>query len=241
MNHTIQRALAWTGPVMILGWVGAFVFLAGFIPPPDPALAPDAVVDMYATDTDLIRLGLVISTFASMFLLTFSAAIYGQIKRVEGERAPLAMVFICSAALLTLEFILPMAIWQAATYRLDGVDPLAVQSMNDMGWIMFMLISGATFQFGSLGLAILADRRPNPVYPRWAGYFNFWVATLTTPAGFVVFFKEPPFAWNGLIGFFLPLASFAAWIAVMTFLTLRAVDEEEAAAGRVDRHEAVAA
>ena len=76
-----------------------------------PRYVAREVVDLYADNTGAIRAGLVISTFACMFLITFSAAIYGQLKRIEGERAPLAMVFMCSAALLTLEFILPMAIF----------------------------------------------------------------------------------------------------------------------------------
>jgi hypothetical protein len=64
------------------------------------------------------------------------------------------------------------------------------------------------------------------VFPRWAGYFNLWVALLISPAGIVVFFKHGPFAWNGLFGFFLPLTAFAAWIAVMVVVLLRAVEND---------------
>jgi hypothetical protein len=53
------------------------------------------------------------------------------------------------------------------------------------------------------------------------------VAILVIPAGVVPFFKSGPFAWNGAFAFFLPLAVFATWIAVMTILLRRAIDNEE--------------
>ena len=63
------------------------------------------------------------------------------------------------------------------------------------------------------------------LWPRRRGW---WVALLISPAGIIVFFKHGPFAWNGLFGFFVPLAAFAAWIAVMVVLLLRAIDQDVA-------------
>ena len=80
---------------------------------------------------------------------------------------------------------------------------------------------GMHVQIASIGIAILIDRRERPVFPRWAGYFNLWVALLISPAGVVVFFKQGPFSWNGIVGFFTPLVAFAGWIAVMTAVLLR--------------------
>jgi hypothetical protein len=134
-----------------------------------------------------------------------------------------------SAALLSLEFIIPLMVWQTAAYRLDHSSADLIRMLNDMGWIMFVgVISSACVQFGSIGIAILVDDRSDPVFPRWAGYFNLWVTLLVSPAGIIVFFKHGPFAWNGLISFFLPLAAFAAWIVVMVVLLLKAIDQEAA-------------
>jgi hypothetical protein len=54
------------------------------------------------------------------------------------------------------------------------------------------------------------------------------VTLLVAPAGVIVFFKHGPFAWNGLISFFLPLGAFASWIAVMVRLLARAIEQEDA-------------
>jgi hypothetical protein len=229
VNARLQLACVWTGPVMVVAWVASFVLLAGFIPPPSPEKSPQQVVDMYRDHTDLIRLGLVLTMFASALLVPFAAVISAQLRRIEGERSVLASTQLVSAGLLALEFILPLMVWQTAAYRPDTAGPHLTQLLNDMGWLMFVgVISSAVVQFASIGIVILGDERDTGVFPRWAGYFNVWVAILVIPAGVVPFFKHGPFAWNGLLAFFLPLAVFSAWIAVMVVLLRRAIHAEAA-------------
>jgi len=228
VNRRVQMACVWTGPVMIVGWVAAFVVLARFIPPPSPTMPAVEVVDMYREHTDAIRLGLVITLFASALLVPFAAVITAQMRRIEGPRAVMSWTQLISAGLLSLEFIIPLMIWQTAAYRLDSNSAEIIRMLNDLGWLMFVgVISSAVVQFGSIGVAILADEHDRGVFPRWAGYFNVWVALLIIPAGVVPFFKSGPFAWDGAFAFFLPLVVFAAWIAVMTVLLRRAINEEE--------------
>jgi hypothetical protein len=229
VNAAAQRACIWLGPVMIALWVASWVFISEFIPPPSPEKTPLEVVDFYDGRIDQIRVGMVITMFASALLVPFAAVIAVQMKRIEGPRSVLAYTQLASAALLSLEFIIPLMVFQTAAYRLDVESARLIQMLNDMGWLMFVgVISSAVVQFASIGFAILLDRRPRPVFPRWAGYLNLWVALLVSPAGIIVFFKHGPFAWNGLFGFFLPLTAFAIWITVMVVLLLRAVDDDVA-------------
>jgi hypothetical protein len=39
-----------------------------------------------------------------------------------------------------------------------------------------------------------------------------------------MFFKQGPFAWNGLFVFWLPFGVFFSWIVIMTALLLKAID-----------------
>jgi len=224
----------WAGPVMVFGWIASFVVLARFIPPPSPGKTPEQLVEMYSEHTGGIRLGLMLTMFASALLVPFAAVIWAQMKRIEGPRSVLAQTQLISGGLLALEFILPLMIWQTAAYRPE-IDPTLIRMLNDLGWIMFVgVISSAVVEFACIGVVILADERDTGVFPRWAGYFNLWVALLVAPAGLVPFFKHGPFAWNGLFSFFLPMVVFAAWVVVMVVVLRRAILHEEIEAGGVD-------
>src|SRR5205823_5941670 len=131
--------------------------------------------------------------FASALLVPFSAVITTQMKRIEGERSPVSYTQLVSAGLLSLEFIMPLMVWQTAAYRPTLRSAELIQMLNDMGWLMFVgVISSAVVQFGSIGVVLLSDERQARVFPRWAGYFNVWVALLVVPAGVVPFFKHGP-------------------------------------------------
>jgi len=235
MNLSAQRLCVWCGPVMIVVWVLAFVFLCRFIPPPDPANTRAEVVAQFSDGTDRIRLGLVISLFACALLVPFCAVIAAQMRRMEGVRSVLAETQLVSGGLLCVEFLLPFAIWQTALYRVGEWDPETVQMLNDMAWLMFLgIISSACVQVASLGVATLLDRSRAPVFPRWAGYFNVWVALVWVPAAIIPFFKDGVFAWNGLFAFWVPLSVYGAWFAVMVVLLLRAIADDERARSASD-------
>ena len=97
MKAAVQRGMTWTGPVMLALWVGAFIFLAGYTPPPDPLDSAQEVVDRFGDHTDATRLGLVITLYASALLVPFAAVISAQMKRIEGA-GPLATTQVAARA-----------------------------------------------------------------------------------------------------------------------------------------------
>lgn len=227
MRAAVQRGMAWTGPAMLVLWVGAFILLAELIPPPDPEDTAREVVARFGDDTDLIRLGLTVTLFASALLVPFAAVISTQMRRIEGGGGPLAQTQVVSAGLLSMEFIVPIMVWQTAAFRFDAESARIIQMLNDMGWLMFVaVISSVIVQIVSFGIAILIDERENPIFPRWSGYFMLWVALLLAPTSLCVFFKDGPFAWNGLFAFWIPLTAYAAWMLVTFYLLRRAIDHE---------------
>lgn len=208
---------------MVVLWVAAFVFIAGFFPPSAPSASADQIVDLYADHTGLIKLGMVISMAASALLVPWAVAISGQLKRIDGARA-LADVQMVSCALLSLEFITPIGVWMAAAFRFDGRAPDVTLAMHDLGWILFMtVIWSLEVQLLAIGAAILIDRRETPVLPRALGYLSLWVSLLIIPAGLVLYFKEGPFAWNGIVGLYIPLTAFTIWVFALTVGVHRAL------------------
>jgi hypothetical protein len=129
--------------------------------------------------------------------------------------------------LFSLEFIYLIMFWQVAAFRED-TPPRTIQTLYDMGWIPFVgLTSTAVVMALALGCSMLGDHHENPVYPRWAGYFNVWVAFMFTPGTLCVFFKDGPFAYNGVLAWYLPVAVFSIWLPLNTVLTLRAIKDQE--------------
>jgi hypothetical protein len=217
MEARVQRVLIWGGPGMVVLWLGAFICVAGYIPPSDPAASAEQIVQLYAQNTAAIRIGLVISMLGSALLVPYAIAISGQLKRIEGAKA-LADTQMVSCALLSLEFITPIGIWMAAAFRFEDRAADVTRAIHDIGWILFMTVIWSLWvQLVAIGTAILIDRKPDPTFPRWIGYLNFWVAFLILPAGTVLFFKSGPFAWNGFFGIYVPLAAFLAWFVSMTW------------------------
>lgn len=231
MNKTGQTLCVWCGAGMLGLWIIGFLVFADFVPPPSPQDTPQEVAAMYRENTNGIRVGLVLTVFGSALLAPFIAVISVQLHRIEGRSAPLAYAQLALGAALPVVFILPIMFLQVAAFRPDR-PAQSLQDLNDIGWLMFIaVVSTAVVEILLIGLCILQDTRPEPVFPRWAGYYNLWVGLLLMPGGVTVFFKHGPLAWNGLLTWWVPLAVFASWLAVMTVLLLRAIDAQARAAG----------
>jgi hypothetical protein len=102
-----------------------------------------------------------------------------------------------------------------------------VQLLNDIGWLFFVgaIFSGPPWPI-AVGATILRDRRAEPIFPRWSGYYNIWVGILFIPGAICVFFQSGPFAWNGIFAFWLVIVAFATWVLVQSALMLRAIENQ---------------
>lgn len=226
MEARVQRVLIWSGPLMMALWIGAFAALAGFLPPSDPMDSARAIAGLYVDNATAIKLGMVISMAGSALLVPFGVALSGQLKRIDGAKA-LADTQMVSNALLALEFIIPIGVWMAVAYRADDRAADTTRALHDLGWILFVTVIWSLWvQLLAIGAAVLIDRGGRPVLPRWYGYLTLWESFMILPAGLVLFFKDGAFAWNGLIGIWIPLASYAIWIGATTYCVHRALTLE---------------
>ncbi len=211
---------------MVLIWFATFIFVMGFFPPSRPNATPEEIRRLYADNTVLIKLGLVIVMAASALLVPWAAAISGQLKRIDGAKALAATQFV-SCGLLSLEFITPIGVWMAAAFRFDGRSAEITEALHAIGWILFVTVIWSLWvQMWCIVVAIFIDRGTEPVLPRWLAYLTAWAAILITPAGLVLFFKEGPFAWNGLVGIYIPLAAFAIWMGAISYEVHKALTRQ---------------
>lgn len=226
MNAGLQRFCVWCGPAMILLFFGGFA-IAGFLPPPSPMEPVEEVARRYQEDATQIRIGMEMVFFAGALCTPWIMAFGLQLKRAEGGQAVVASAQTGLGVLLPLVFIIPVYFFMVATYRTDR-PASEVRLLNDLGWLPFIgLVYTFVVQIALAGVAVLSDKRAEPVFPRWFGYYCFLAASLAIPSGFNVFFLSGPLAWDGFIAWWLLAVDFGIWAIVMTALTLRAITNQQ--------------
>jgi hypothetical protein len=224
MNKGHQLACAHSAliPLVIIG--AGWFFIPGWFPPLSPDMTAAEIQAMYQENRMPIRIGMTLVAFSGAFWWSFGAAIAGQMRRIEGTADPiLSRVQMGAAGGTSMVIILAAYFILAASYRPDmSADPIRI--FHDWGWLMFIGCYPPGFlQNLSLGLCILSDKNTEKVYPRWLGFANIWFCIATIPGALLPFFHRGPFAWNGIIGFWVVALFFFAWIAVNWWFTVRAI------------------
>ncbi|MEM7469217.1 MAG: hypothetical protein AAF387_20360 [Pseudomonadota bacterium] len=220
MNTKLQSCAAYGGLAFVVFATLGWWIIAGMLPPISPATDAAGVAAFYQTNTGTIRFGLVIGMVSTALTLPWVALLALHMRRTEGDFPILSITQAVSGAVTSIILLVPFVLWSVAAFRPER-SPELIQLTNDFAWMLIVMTFGPFFvQIGSVGLAILLDKNSPSVFPRWIGYFNIWVAVIAVPGALITFFKSGPFAWNGIIAFWLPLLVFMAWYIVM-FIGLR--------------------
>lgn len=227
-NTKIQRWCVWSGPIFIVLYALTFWGLAGYLPPQPPSWSTQDIVAFYGEHQNMIRAGQIICLVLSTLLFPWFGIISLQIARLEGRMPILALMQFGGGVLLIVFFQICSMIWIAATFRPD-IEPLTLRMLHETGWLIFVMVFPAyVLQLFCIGIAGLLDKRPQPIFPRWVAFFNLWVGVGGAGGGLAVFFYSGPFAWNGIVGFWVPVLLFAGWLCIMVPILLRNVGAGDA-------------
>lgn len=227
MDVRDQRIGLWCGPAFVLA-LGLAFLIGGFIPPPSPSLSMGATAALYREHAVAIRMAMLILIAASGLLIPFAATIYEQLCRMRPASRWAANTQLTAAAAGTLVFIIPAIMIATASFRAER-DPALVLLLGDLGWLNFITpFSLLIVQFGAIGYAILGDRGAPPVFPRWLGFYNLWMAVLLVCGGFAFFAHSGAFAWNGLLPFWVAAGAFFSWFFIMTVMLAKAIARQRA-------------
>ncbi|MCV7412559.1 hypothetical protein AWC05_18235 [Mycobacterium florentinum] len=228
LSRRIQTFCAWCGPAFVVLLFGGWGLMGGFIPLIPPSYQAEQVAAAYGESVSVHRLGTLLALIGIFLTIPFFFAISMQIRRTELRVPSLAILQFASGIIVTVVLIIPMLLFIGGLFRPER-PPELTKLVNDLSYVMLILPWPPIFgQLGALIVAIFHDRSAAPVFPRWLGFFNLWVALLLLPASMIIFFKTGPFAWTGVIGFWIPAAVFGVWYIVMTIVLLRAIRDEAA-------------
>ncbi|GFE52426.1 hypothetical protein So717_41790 [Roseobacter cerasinus] len=222
MNPKMCSLFAWAGSVFIVILCGSFL-LMGFLPPIPAFMGAEAAAEKFEDNRTAIRAGATAIMQSCTLMFLWVAAISVQIRRIGGEQArTLSYGQLLLGFAGNIVFLLMSFAWTIAAFRAERSAEL-VAMLNDIGWlIVVMPVMPLTLQAFVIALAILSDKRDEPLFPRWAAYLNFWVGILFLPGAVTTFFKTGPFAWHGLLVFWVPIVAFIGWVFTMAWLVSRA-------------------
>jgi hypothetical protein len=233
MDIRAQRIFAWGG---VVNWLMSFagLYIAGFLPIVSPAASAEQIAALYRANGPLmIEIGSIVFLLASAPFVPFIAVLSTQIKRIEGDRRTFTYLqLVAGAASMTPLIVTPLP-WCVAAFRPHS--PEIVQALNDLGFITMLTATPAVgVQVLAVGLAVLADKRARPVFPRWVAHASFVCALGLQGGMLLVLTRTGPFAWDGVIAGLLPFIFFP-WCILMTPLLLRAIKQQEAEEADVAR------
>ncbi|MGQ0466574.1 MAG: hypothetical protein ACT4QG_14770 [Sporichthyaceae bacterium] len=208
---------------LFVGLVGGAFAVAGWIPP----FSPDGSFEELAANfqnQDNVRIAAALFFFGGALFVYPSVAFAAQLRRIEGERSVLAQAQMLISAIGCLFIMIPGALWLAISYY-DGVDLSVIVTLNALAWFMLLgAASSAILQNFAIGLCVLGS--DGSVYPRWVGYVNMMCGSGIAIGVLIPFFKDGPFAWNGVLGFWVVATDFFIWVFVMYVTTLKAIKSE---------------
>jgi hypothetical protein len=112
-----------------------------------------------------------------------------------------------------------------AAYR-PHIDPTILRVLADMFWLPWVAAWWSySAQLCVIGVVALRRVGSNP-FPRWYGWMCIVVALVAwTPTTFFAFAKSGPFAWNGVLFWWMAVSAFGYYL--VTFVVLRRAVQQE--------------
>ena len=222
-NQRLLSRASWSGFVYIAFLMVGILPLARFFPSQPPSSGAAEIAAIYHGNSLMIKMGMVLVLVGSMFYVPWTAILAKLIAGVEGRVGLLTMCQLIAGTTNVLLTAYPAGWWLTAAFRGDR-SPDLILLLNDIAWLQFLgVIAPFYFVVLSLIYASFADSDPDPLIPRWVGWFNVFFMLDLIPLSIIFFFKTGPFAWNGLFGFYLPFATFWVWFFVMTYTIRKAL------------------
>jgi hypothetical protein len=231
VDRHLQRVCLNLGIAFPVVFFAGWGLIAGFLlPMPAPHDTAEQVVAFFSHDSLRIGIGLIIAVAAAPLQGAMAAVVGVYLRRSAGANSALAYTQMLMGGVQVIFALVPCIMWAALAFRAGAHDPDTMLALNDFAWLFFVGgFSPPLVQSLCVALVVLRDRRPEPVLPRWVGYYNLWCALLFVPGGICLIAQRGPFAWNGILAFWIPATVFGGWFFVMYFALRRAIEADDGA------------
>ena len=148
---------------------------------------------------------MVLAMFGSGLFIPWGISLATQTRRAAPQHPILFHIQVaCSvgSCMLGVMFVLAGGL---ASFRPGEIPASTTQMLNDLVWFCWVF-PGSYFTIWCIvvGVAILLDKRQDPIFPRWSGYLSIWAGFTYIPGCMALFFKSGPFAYNGIFVWWIP-------------------------------------
>lgn len=223
-----ELILLGTLPVVAIIWISAFFLFPGFVHPMSPNMSADQVANFYQDNTARIRYSMILFNWFGVGLIPIVILLAMQVRRMAHRTPILSYSLIAAAGGPPALFLIANMFWLLGSFRPDRA-PELTQVLNDLAWLTFtLLVPYLIAQCLLLALAIYWDQQERPVFKPWVAYFNLGVAGALVPATFTALSFDGPFAWDGVLSFWLKNIAIAIWILVMGIVLAQAIQQQRA-------------
>jgi len=210
-----ELILFWTLPAVALIWISAFFLFPGFLHPMSPTMSAEEVAGFYRDEAARIRYSMILFNWFGVGLVPVVVLLALQVRRMAHRTPILSYSLIACAGGPPALFLIANMFWLLGAFRPDRAPELTML-FNDLAWITFsVMVSYLIAQCLLLALAIYWDRNETPAFRPWVAHFNVATAVALMPAAFTALALDGPFAWDGLLSFWLKNIAIATWIIVM--------------------------
>jgi hypothetical protein len=212
----------WSVPFFFSVFGVVFVPLSWMMPPRSPSSPQAQIVDFMHSHNLLIACAVLTLAFG---LGPVSNAVYlMQIKRMSVSPVFRYTVMMGAITGTIVGMLFPLFCFGLGAFR-PGYDPAILAMLYDFGYLAFIGSLGCfCIMWMAFGLAIILDK--NLILPKWLGYYTVWQYVSELIAAPVWIAKSGPFAWNGLMTFWLAMTLFVSWQFIVYVCIFRAIKNQ---------------
>ncbi|MES2682005.1 MAG: hypothetical protein V4650_00660 [Pseudomonadota bacterium] len=229
-SQKIGLACVWIFTVLTaVGWLG----LAHFWMPAPADLGLEAT-KVWFTETH--RSGVIVGCslfYIAAGLLTPGSIQFGiMLAKIEGRWPLWSLTTAVCGTFISLIVFFNACAWLVAAYRPETSADV-IQSWSDWAWFAFLLgWIYLSIEMLSTAMVELQDERPTPMVPRWFTWFTIAGGVAIITAAGPAFFKKGPFAYHGLLAFYMPVVVWGIYLNLTAWYMYRELDREAAASNQ---------
>jgi len=218
---------AWTGFACVVFFIIGGVILGGMLPPLFNSAEPAAEFARKVSENAFsLRLGSAFMVLSFALFGTVGAGIAAQTRRVEINPVFSIVQTVFGAGGMTIGVLVAFA-WGLAAFRPELYEPSIIVTWIDYAYFLALF---SVPLFGGwcvvIALPILWSEEGSEPFPRWVAYVNLWAALLYAPGLLIIFFKDGPFSWHGIVALWIPYLAYFGWIMIMSFALLGAARQQ---------------